>query len=290
MLTFRPINYQTDVPEIIRLLKTSLSDNHTASNFLWKHYDNPFGKSYGLLACDEGQIVGVRMFMFWEFRQMNKIVRAIRPVDTITHPNYRGRGIFKKLTLEGLQKNEGNYDIIFNTPNSNSFPGYLKLGWKKFDHPLNYYISIILPSSGYSKQITLVERIELPIGITEFPSEFFKTNFTENYFKWRFRSNEYSFAMFKEDNSILFLIYRIKRIKGIKTLILIDYVGLDRYLKKALKGLAKKLRLYAIYHLENKELFQLTKRVGGSVVVHKEDNNSISNNIKFSLADLEGRL
>ena len=69
---------------------------------MWKHYDNPFGKSYGLLARDKNIIVGARMFMFWEFRKANRVLRAIRPVDTITHPEYRGKGIFKKLTYKGL--------------------------------------------------------------------------------------------------------------------------------------------------------------------------------------------
>lgn len=145
MLTYREIDYKKDVSEIIYLLRTSLSDNHTEEGFLWKHYYNPFGQSYGRVACDNDNIVGVRMFMFWEFRKGQQIIKAIRPVDTITHPDYRGRGIFKKLTLEGLEECSGNYDLVFNTPNENSLPGYIKMGWKRYTEDLEFYVAPVVP-------------------------------------------------------------------------------------------------------------------------------------------------
>lgn len=291
MLNFRPIDYNSDVPEIVELLKGSLSNNHTVTNFLWKHYENPFGKSYGLLACDEGKIVGVRMFMFWEFKIGDKIVKAIRPVDTITHPEYRGQGIFKRLTLEGLQKNEGAFEIIFNTPNNNSFPGYLKMGWKKYDKPLNYYISLLLPSLKYAKQITLLEKSKIELGSEEvLDSNFFKTNISPSYIKWRFKSNEYDLAWYQEYGSHLLIIYKLKVIRGIKCLILIDFVGLNDLLKNALRGLAAKLRFFSIYHLGNRELFKIRKKSGLSIVVYKDDIKNIHSELDFSLADLEGKL
>ena len=58
--------------------------------------------------------------------------QAIRAVDTATHPGYQRKGIFTKLTtavLDYAQKDE--IAFVFNTPNQQSLPGYLKMGWHK---------------------------------------------------------------------------------------------------------------------------------------------------------------
>jgi hypothetical protein len=53
----------------------------------------------------------------------------VRAVDTATHPDHQGRGIFSKLTREALDTLQEEADFIFNTPNEKSLPGYLKMGW-----------------------------------------------------------------------------------------------------------------------------------------------------------------
>jgi GNAT superfamily N-acetyltransferase len=51
-------------------------------------------------------------------------------VDTATHPDWRGRGIFSQLTTRLVEqmRREG-ASFIYNTPNAQSMPGYLKMGW-----------------------------------------------------------------------------------------------------------------------------------------------------------------
>jgi hypothetical protein len=72
--------------------------------------------------------------MRWEFEHDGGIARAVRAVDTATHPDYQGRGIFKLLTLRALDElaDEG-VAFVFNTPNDQSRPGYLKMGWELVD-------------------------------------------------------------------------------------------------------------------------------------------------------------
>jgi hypothetical protein len=69
--------------------------------------------------------------MRWEFLDGGRTVRAVRAVDTATHPDYQGRGIFTSLTLHALDElaAEG-VGFVFNTPNDQSRPGYLKMGWQ----------------------------------------------------------------------------------------------------------------------------------------------------------------
>ena len=99
--------------------------------FRWKHLDNPFGASPIWLAEADGRLAGYRAFMRWDLvGRLGRRIRAVRAVDTATHPDFQRRGIFSRLTMQAVQEttDEG-VDIVFNTPNSQSRPGYLKMGW-----------------------------------------------------------------------------------------------------------------------------------------------------------------
>lgn len=128
---FRP----EDEPAVLELLDASLGGGPTgersADFFRWKHVRNPFGRSFMLLAESAGAVIGLRAFMRWRFEGAAGTVRAVRAVDTATHPDFQGRGVFSRLTREALTALEGSVDLVFNTPNQKSGPGYLKLGWRR---------------------------------------------------------------------------------------------------------------------------------------------------------------
>ena len=126
-----------DETQVLELLERSLGPGPTgrrdARIWRWKHWSNPFGPSYVYLACNApGEVIGLRTFMRWQFQMENRIVNAVRAVDTATHPQYQRQGIFTSLTLHALQeiKKDG-IDLVFNTPNAHSLPGYLKMGWQR---------------------------------------------------------------------------------------------------------------------------------------------------------------
>ena len=129
---------KASVNEIINLLSKSLSNTGISAkthNFWnWKHNFNPFGPSLGLIAKSHSntKLVSIRAFLLWKFLNEKGVeVKAIRPVDTVTDKDWRGRGLFKSLTLKGIKKfSVSDRRLIFNTPNSNSLPGYIKMGWK----------------------------------------------------------------------------------------------------------------------------------------------------------------
>ena len=132
--TIRPFE-AADTVEVLRLLSRSLGwvpDDHHAAFFDWKHRQNPFGPSLAWVAEDEGRILGVRPFLRWEFEQPGAVVTAVRAVDTATAPEARGRGVFTALTRFGLHELEAaGVGFVFNTPNDQSRPGYLKMGWRE---------------------------------------------------------------------------------------------------------------------------------------------------------------
>ena len=123
-----------DRPRVLGLLRTSLgwgADPRYEQVFAWKHDANPFGRSPAWVALKNGQIVGFRAFMRWEFEYCGEVVRAVRAVDTATHPDHQGQGIFRRLTLQALgELRDDGVAFVFNTPNDQSRPGYLKMGWQ----------------------------------------------------------------------------------------------------------------------------------------------------------------
>lgn len=123
-----------DRPAVLALLADSLGwdrDETFAEFFHWKHVENPFGPSPAWVAVEGGSLVGFRTFLRWRFDHPDGRTRfAVRAVDTATSPAHQGRGIFRRLTLTAVDElTADGIDFVFNTPNENSRPGYLRMGW-----------------------------------------------------------------------------------------------------------------------------------------------------------------
>ncbi len=123
-----------DRSAILSLLAASLGwerDDAFAAFFAWKHEQNPFGPSPAWVALQGDDVVGFRTFLRWRFDHPDGRTRqAVRAVDTATAPGHEGRGIFRLLTTTAVDEltDEG-VDFVFNTPNTQSRPGYLRMGW-----------------------------------------------------------------------------------------------------------------------------------------------------------------
>jgi GNAT superfamily N-acetyltransferase len=236
-----------DRPAIIQLLRQSLGESSIPKSealWVWKHELNPFGPSYVMVAEENNTLVGVRAFMQWEWRRDGKIYKSVRAVDTATHPDYQGKGIFKKLTLEQAAICEAQgVQFIFNTPNLQSRPGYLKMGWVQQGRmPLK--IKLLRPlSMGWAK---LFDKQKFP-GSTIDPTPFQKwtndvlglpdrytsvttclsTVVSAQYISWRYANNPLFSYNYFTDNQYFLLIGRIKNHAYTRELRLVDFVLLD---------------------------------------------------------------
>lgn len=288
MLEFREINYQNDVPDIVNLISKGLDKEYTEDFFRWKHLENPFGKSFGLVATDNGKIVGLRMFMFWKFtnKKENKIITAIRPVDTVVDNAFRGKGLFKKLTLQGLDKCAGKYDIIFNTPNENSLPGYLKMGWEKvLTNHFEYGLKVPFFSSGYPKNLGISKFPDFPIAVDQW-----ETLRDEIFLKWRYKNGKYHSVVLKSAG----LIYSLDKLGFLNQIIIQEIFGETEDKNKLLSSLCRKYSTIFIYFYSNFHMhdikFLYKRKRKHATVVQKNDTYGISGNLILSLGDLEGKL
>jgi GNAT superfamily N-acetyltransferase len=135
--------------EVFDLLRACLGERETARRderfWNWKHETSPFGGSMILLGEEDGQYVGLRAFMRWQWATGDGPVAAVRAVDTVTHPAHQRKGIFTRLTRAGLDAARADgARFVFNTPNANSMPGYLKMGWRHVAH-LPMQVRILRP-------------------------------------------------------------------------------------------------------------------------------------------------
>lgn len=231
----------SDIPQIISVLKSSLGEEELPiSEKIWyyKHRENPFGKSVVLIARDGDRIAGVRAFMRWSWQYEQKKYSALRAVDTATHPDYQGKGIFKNLTLKAVRMcMEKGDNFIFNTPNDQSRPGYLKMGWKPVDNiqvglkpAINSFWKISTRKKDYKirKEVPKEDLDELCLRWNRH-LEISKSLFTPkscDYLHWRYENNPLQkYQVFASQD--LYIAAYVKKRKGFKELRISECITRD---------------------------------------------------------------
>lgn len=168
--------------EFIEVFNTIFNVDYNLEWFDWKYCNSIYGDSYLVLAFDGGKLIGIRGF--WR----NDIEgESYQPCDTGVLREYRGRGVFtksSKVALEHLDKY-----FIYNFPNENSYPGYLKIGWKLRN---NLYLKTVFSKKNLKKETLLIE---------------------DEYLEWRFVDNPINkYYYCKKGNEYYLLINRIRNI------------------------------------------------------------------------------
>lgn len=92
----------------------------------WEYLQNPIGKAIVYVAKKDTIVVAQYVILPKNILVDDKVVSVNISVNTITHPDYRGHGLFPKLAelaYDDCLKSNQNYTIGF--PNSNSTKGFL---------------------------------------------------------------------------------------------------------------------------------------------------------------------
>lgn len=296
MLEFRPINYNTDIEEVVELIQKYLQPAYTKEILAWKHLNNPFGSSYSMVATYNQKIVGVVFYMRYNFFNGNgKSIKCIRPFDGCTASEMRGKGIFKRIMVACLEQYKNDYELLLANPNSNSYPEFLKLGWKEPSHSYVYNMGVMLPkftrNNASLEDIQVYENSDL---ILSADLKFFAGNSLQ-FIQWRYEDPIYKKKKYiLEGNIVCYIIYRIDLIKGLKTVVLCDYFGESKVINTVVKIILKNEGTIFIYYLHNILTAKLKPTIvfkhKKALIVYKENNYVLDDNLIISLGDLEGRL
>lgn len=239
-----------DKATIVGLLKISLGEGllkKTTAVWTYKHEANPFGASYVLVAEEGEQLLGVRAFMAWEWQRGTALWKAYRAVDTATHPAHQGKGIFKQLTLQALHAvGEASPCFIFNTPNSQSKPGYLKMGWKAVGKiRLTLWFVPLLAlwywkkgkgALGHRIGPAALKRLCASHNQKLSDSSCFFTPKTPEYLRWRYENNPMQAYVIYSDVGFYVAVY-IKKHAHFKELRIAECIGsLDRKERRILES------------------------------------------------------
>jgi GNAT superfamily N-acetyltransferase len=245
-----------DIPEVVALMKMSLGESlipKSTTFFTWKHIHNPFGKSFNYVAKEDGKIIGLRTFMQWAFEKDGKIIRAVRAVDTATHPDHQGKGIFRKLTMHALEacKAEGIH-IVFNSPNNSSRPGYLKMGWKEVGRmPLHLGLGYLIPASYSEKNMKrAVELFDINAALSKWNNDEtvpkvkgkWATAINKSYLKWRYADCPVADYGAIIEPGQFGMVFRMKRLKNFMELRVCEAWSNDGQGQKALNKAFQKLK------------------------------------------------
>ena len=112
-------------------MQSSPTDDRYPRLRAWKHEANPFGPSPAWVALDDGQLIGYRPFLRWRFEADGRAHDAVRAVDAATAPSAQGRGVFRALTMHAIEELRAQgVAFVFNTPNDQSRPGEMNMGWR----------------------------------------------------------------------------------------------------------------------------------------------------------------
>ena len=103
------------------------TDKFNAAALAWRYRDNPAGQVVGADAWDGERLAAHYVACPLEARIDGQTVRGLVSLNTATHPDYQGRGLFTKLAeaAYGLGAAAG-YAFVIGVANASSTPGFLR--------------------------------------------------------------------------------------------------------------------------------------------------------------------
>jgi hypothetical protein len=135
----------------VEKLHTAVYDKVPAPGMFFKKYNTTFtGLMYtGFIAYDQSNMpVAFYGVIPCYINLEGERILAAQSADTMTHPDFRNRGLFVELAnlTFKLCRNEG-IRVLFGFPNQNSLPGFIgKLGWQTTER----MDCFIIPSGSFS--------------------------------------------------------------------------------------------------------------------------------------------
>lgn len=118
--------------------------NHLDEPYLrWLYRENPAGTVVGFDAWEDGRLAAHYACVPASVRVAGAPRRALLSLNTATHPDFQGRGLFTRLAEQTYARGEAlGHHLVYGVANANSTPGFLrKLGFSLVT-PLDAWIGL----------------------------------------------------------------------------------------------------------------------------------------------------
>ncbi|RKD97786.1 GNAT family N-acetyltransferase [Halopiger aswanensis] len=139
---YRVRTYESgDRDGVLSLFETQWGYRPGTDWFDWKYVDDPYLSHVPItLAEQAGEIVAVQGYVPCRLRRGGRIVRALKPVDAVVHPDHRRQGLYSRITELGIERyRDREAALFFNFPNEASLGAQEKLGWSEVTVVSMYY-------------------------------------------------------------------------------------------------------------------------------------------------------
>lgn len=270
-----------DRGEVLDALRDAFGDTIDLDWFRWKHESGPWGVSRGWVARDADGLVGVRLLLPWEFRHANDSYRALRPCDTVTVPRARGMGVFTDLTKIAMAQVGTDTHFLFNTPNEQSRPGYLKMGfvdWATVIHRL----SVLRPVETKMGPVTLG---------TEARGDSMRTAMTEEFLDWRYRrcpEHHYELFGIQAEDRPNGIVLRIRSWHGRRLMVVSELWGSAQTRRTLLRAAAARVNTQLAWVDESHcDQLGMSVRASRTVVTRRDLSAVVLPEPRLSIGDVE---
>lgn len=126
------INKDFDAFEELSVISFGEGTNCKKEMYQWLFDMNPYNKSGNMMyLLKEGdKVIGCDGLIPNELYVKGKILLAAHSVKSMTHPNYKKQGIFRKMTENSCERGkQDGVDVVIGLANDQSYPAYQRFGW-----------------------------------------------------------------------------------------------------------------------------------------------------------------
>lgn len=131
---------KSHLPEIYRLFQTCFHANGISEQFfLWKYFENPDGDAILCGVFDDQRLIASAALLPEFIFLPNVKKKLLKFTDLMTDPDYRGKGLAKKIVQAMTKKGLEETKVIYTICSKIATKSFLSAGWKRQDVMLYFF-------------------------------------------------------------------------------------------------------------------------------------------------------
>lgn len=225
-------NFEEYIPHLIDLHESCFTQPVDSEYFLWRYMNNPVDDLLVCVAIDKGKVIANYAVSPCILLRDNKEIKSALSLNTMTHPDYRGLGLFTSLAAklyEYMKENE--YEMVWGFPNYLSHRTFIsKLQWKDI-----YEIPMMILETKNIKDMYGVKwktdnSFTLDYSEVQMEEKLISVKRSREYLHWRYYLNpldQYTNFVI-EENSIVTSYMIVKKYKDLLNIIDIQYKNCEQ--------------------------------------------------------------